>query len=151
MPGNCPACCPGFTVVATPDGQVPYALVGPDSVPVAPVQDYLAELQSADCSPLTLKSYAFDLLDWFRFLAAAGIGWQDATRAHVRDGVLSYAPGLEQRLEVASRSGEKGVDDLALGSRSASGTVVSLWTRRRARLASCRAASGERSTIGSGT
>jgi hypothetical protein len=61
-------------VVATPDGQVPYALVGPNCVPVEPVQDYLAELLAADCSPLTLRSYAFDLLDWFRFLAAAGVG-----------------------------------------------------------------------------
>ena len=34
------------------------------------------------------------------------------------------------------------------GGRSASGTACSPWTRRRARLASWRAASGERSTIG---
>jgi hypothetical protein len=75
-------------VVATPGDQVPYALVGPDGEPVEPVQDYLAELLAADCSPLTLRSYAFDLLDWFRFLAAAGVGWQHATRALVRDWVL---------------------------------------------------------------
>jgi integrase/recombinase XerC len=57
-------------------------------MPVEPVHDYLAELQAADCSPLTLKSYAVNLLDWFRFLAAAGIGWQDASRYHIRDWVL---------------------------------------------------------------
>jgi site-specific recombinase XerD len=77
-----------LTVAPTPAGQVPYALIGPDSEPVAAVQDYLAELLAADCSPLTLRSYAFDLLDWFRFLAATGVGWQHATRAHVRDWVL---------------------------------------------------------------
>jgi integrase/recombinase XerD len=82
-----------FTVMATPGDEVPYALVGPDGEPVEPVQDYLAELLSADCSPLTLRSYAFDLLDWFRFLAAGGVGWQHATRAHVRDWVL----GLRSR------------------------------------------------------
>ena len=64
-----------FTVVATPGSEVPYALVGPDGEPVVPVQDYLAELLAADCSPLTLRSYAFDLLDWFRFLAAASLYW----------------------------------------------------------------------------
>jgi integrase/recombinase XerD len=82
-----------FTVAPTPGGRLPYALVGPDGEPVAAVQDYLAELLAADCSPLTLRSYAFDLLDWFRFLAATGASWHDATRAHVRDWVL----GLRSR------------------------------------------------------
>jgi Phage integrase, N-terminal SAM-like domain len=76
-----------YTMAATPAEQIPYALVGPDGEPVAAVQDYLTELLAADCSPLTLRSYAFDLLDWFRLLAAAGVGWQHATRAHARDWV----------------------------------------------------------------
>jgi hypothetical protein len=29
---------------------------------------YLRELAASDCSPATLRSYAFDLLRWFRFL-----------------------------------------------------------------------------------
>ena len=64
-----------FTVAPTPEREVPYALVGPDGEPVAPVQGYLTELLAADCSPLTVRSYAFDLLDWFRFLAAASLYW----------------------------------------------------------------------------
>jgi hypothetical protein len=88
-PANPLACHPGFTVVPTPGSRVPYALIGPDGAPVAPVQDYRTELLAADCSPLTLRSYAFALLDWLRFLATAGVGWQQATRAHVRDWVLS--------------------------------------------------------------
>lgn len=48
-----------------------YARVGRDGEPVGSVQDYLAELLAGDCRPLTLRSSAFDLLDWFRFLAAA--------------------------------------------------------------------------------
>ncbi len=67
-----------FQVVPAPEGPVPYALVGRDSLPVAPVQEYLTELLASDCSPLTLKSYAHDLQDWFRFLAAAGVGWDHA-------------------------------------------------------------------------
>ena len=56
----------------------------------------------------------------------------------------------EQRLEVAvARGGEERVDHLALACRDRRpASVVAPWTRRRARLASCRAASGERSTIG---
>ena len=53
-----------FRVVCTPDGQLPYMLVGPAGTPVEPVRDYLLELFASDCSPLTIKSYAFDLLDW---------------------------------------------------------------------------------------
>src|SRR6266545_6273338 len=79
----------GFCVAATPDARVPYALLDPDGEPVEPVEDYLAELLASDYSPLTLKSYAFDLQDWFRFLAAAGMGWEQATRKHVRDWVLA--------------------------------------------------------------
>jgi hypothetical protein len=51
------------------------ARVGRDGEPVGSVQDYLAELLAGDCSPLTLRSSAFDLLDWFRFLAAASLYW----------------------------------------------------------------------------
>ena len=42
-----------------------YARVGRDGEPVGSVQDYLAELLAGDCRPLTLRSSAFDLLDWF--------------------------------------------------------------------------------------
>ncbi len=78
-----------FQVVPAPEGPVPCVLVGPDSVPVAPVQEYLTELLASDCSPPTLKSYPYDLLDWFRFLAAAGVGWEHAERRHVREWVLA--------------------------------------------------------------
>jgi hypothetical protein len=52
-----------------------YARVGRDGEPVGSVQDYLAELLAGDCSPMTLRSSGFDLLDWFRFLAAASLYW----------------------------------------------------------------------------
>jgi hypothetical protein len=32
------------------------------------VADYLRELSASDCSPLTIRCYAFDLMSWFRFL-----------------------------------------------------------------------------------
>ena len=35
---------------------------------VEPVTAFLRELVANDCSPLTIRSYAHDLLRWFRFL-----------------------------------------------------------------------------------
>jgi hypothetical protein len=64
-----------FRVVYTPDGQLPHMLVSPAGTPVEPVRDYLLDLFASDCSPLTTKSYAFDLLDWFRFLVNVGVSW----------------------------------------------------------------------------
>jgi len=77
-----------YAVVEEPEGIPPYALAGPDGSPIEPVTDYLLELLASDCSPATLKSYALDLLDWFRFLDRSGVLWYRAERAHVRDYVL---------------------------------------------------------------
>ncbi|WP_255450588.1 tyrosine-type recombinase/integrase [Skermania sp. ID1734] len=45
---------------------------------------YLRELSASDCSPLTLRSYAFDLLRWFRFIDGRHLEWQRAERVDVR-------------------------------------------------------------------
>jgi integrase len=63
-------------------------LVGPDGAPVGPATHYLLELLASDCSPATLKSYIFDLLDWYRFLERVRVDWERAERHHVRDYVL---------------------------------------------------------------
>lgn len=84
-----PAVTADFKVAWTPEGVIPYALVGPDGAVVEPVQDYLVELSACDCSPLTLRSYAYDLLDWFRFLATVGVEWEQAARHNVRAWVLA--------------------------------------------------------------
>lgn len=39
----------------------------------ADVTRWLIDLQASDYSPAMLRSYAYDLLSWLRFLAAAGI------------------------------------------------------------------------------
>jgi site-specific recombinase XerD len=45
---------------------------------------YLRELAASDCSPATLRSYAFDLLRWFRFLHRQLRPWERAERLDVR-------------------------------------------------------------------
>jgi hypothetical protein len=36
-------------------------------------------------TPATLRSYAYDLLSWLRFLNAVEVAWTQATRWEVRD------------------------------------------------------------------
>jgi integrase len=50
---------------------------------VEPVTAYLRDLAVSDCSPLTLRSYAFGLLRWFRLLWLLEVGWETATEADV--------------------------------------------------------------------
>ena len=56
---------------------------GGASVPV--VRSFLADLAASDTADSTLRSYAYDLLRWFRFLAAVDIEWRVATRREVSD------------------------------------------------------------------
>ncbi len=77
-----------YGVVEVSDGHPRYALVDQNGDVVEPVTQYLLELLASDSSPSTIKSYAFALLDWYRFLACAGVPWDRAERQHVRDYVL---------------------------------------------------------------
>jgi site-specific recombinase XerD len=59
---------------------------------------YLRELAASDCSPATLRSYAFDLLRWFRFLHRQLTPWERAERLDVRTFVewLREAPNPQR-------------------------------------------------------
>jgi site-specific recombinase XerD len=63
----------------------PYRLLDADGVVVTPVAEYFAELQAADSSKATVRSYGMDLLRWWRFLHAVGVLWSQATRVEARD------------------------------------------------------------------
>jgi hypothetical protein len=60
--------------------------------------EYLRELAASDCSPSTLRSYAFDLLRWFRFLHRHLTPWERAERLDVRSFVewLREAPNPQR-------------------------------------------------------
>lgn len=45
---------------------------------------WLRDLATCDVSPATLRSYAYDLLRWLRFLHVLGLRWERAERVHVR-------------------------------------------------------------------
>jgi integrase len=70
---------------ATGDLFLPYRLVDGDGVAVEPVTAFLAELAACGRPAATQRSYGMDLLRWFRFLWAVGVGWDQATRVEARD------------------------------------------------------------------
>ena len=77
---------PGIgSVAATEDPVEPYQLLDADGAVVAPVASFLRDLLAASRAPLTLRSYAHDLLRWWRFLAGVDVRWDRATPVEGRD------------------------------------------------------------------
>ena len=63
----------------------PYRLRDPAGILVGPVAAFLRDLQASGRPETTLRAYAIALLRWYRFLWAAGVPWDQATRAEARD------------------------------------------------------------------
>ena len=73
-------------VEEVPGGLVPYRLVDASGTEMAAVSEFLRNLTASDCSPGTVRSYAFELLGWIRFLRRGG--------GPVGPGVASRGPRL---------------------------------------------------------
>jgi site-specific recombinase XerD len=69
----------------TGDQWMPFRLIGPDGAVAEPASVFFADLLAAGRSATTVRSYGMDLLRWLRFLHAAGVAWDMATRAEARD------------------------------------------------------------------
>ena len=69
----------------TGDRWLPFRLVDPAGAVVQPVGAFFADLLAAGRSEATVRSYGMDLLRWFRFLWAARVPWNMATRIEARD------------------------------------------------------------------
>ena len=63
----------------------PVRLIDSDGEPVVAVMAFLRELQASGRSAATQRSYAMDLLRWFRFGWAIDVGWDQATRVEARE------------------------------------------------------------------
>ena len=63
----------------------PVRLIDDDGELVVAVMAFLRELQASGRSAATQRSYAMDLLRWFRFGWAIDVGWDQATRVEARD------------------------------------------------------------------
>lgn len=86
-------------VVRTTDSSLAWRI----TVDGAVIDDFLRELSANDCSPQTLRSYAFDLMRWWRFLAVLGRRWDAVSRQDVRSLVL----WMRQIPRVGAKSGAK--------------------------------------------
>ena len=83
----------------TGDPVEPYRLIDGRGEVVEPVLVYFRELQAASRSAATIRSYGMDLLRWFRFLWAADVAWDRATRVEARD--------FSRRLQLADKPGAR--------------------------------------------
>lgn len=101
---------PRWGRVISVEGVVPWLVVNDDGLPVEPIRRYLADFVARDNRPGSVRSYAYDLLRWWRWLQAVGVGWDEATPAEARDLVLwlKQAAKLSQsaRTESAATAGK---------------------------------------------
>lgn len=79
---------PRWGRVVPAGGVVPWLVVGPGGEPVEPVRRFLTDFVARDNRPGSVRSYAYGLLRWWRWLRAVGVEWDRATPAEVRDLVL---------------------------------------------------------------
>src|SRR6185295_18447292 len=79
---------PRWGRVVPADGPVPWTVLSDDDAEVDAVGQYLREFVARGGSPLSARSYAFDLLRWWRWLKVTGVEWNRATSADVKDYVL---------------------------------------------------------------
>ncbi len=67
---------------------MPWLVVDPEGVPVVPIRRFLADFVARDNRPGSVRSYAYDLLRWWRWLRVVEVAWDKATPTEGRDLVL---------------------------------------------------------------
>ncbi len=83
-------------VVGTED-VVPWVVVDPSRQPVEPISRFLREFVARGNRAGSVRSYAFDLLRWWRFLLAVDVEWDKATSTEVWDFVLWFEQARKPR------------------------------------------------------
>jgi hypothetical protein len=79
---------PTWGRVVSLDGVVPWVVVDPSGRPVAPVLRFFEDFVARGYRPSSVRSYAYALLRWWRWLVAVQVEWDRATSAEARDFVL---------------------------------------------------------------
>lgn len=102
-----------------PPTGAPWELLDECGRAIVPVNRWLEELAVSDYSPSTIKAYAYDLLNWFRFLDAVQVPWTMATRNEVRDWVLwnKQRPNSQRSRTAASGRPDAGEVNARTGKR----------------------------------
>lgn len=90
--------------VVSAAGVVPYLVVDSDEVPVEPIYRFLREFVARGRSTGSVRSYAYDLHRWWRFLRAVHVEWDVASSVEVRDFVLWMLQASKSRPGTRARS-----------------------------------------------
>ena len=96
-------------------------MVDPDDVPVEPVRRFLLDFVARDNRPGSVRSYAYDLLRWWRWLQVVDVDWDKTTSAEVRDFVLWLRQASKPGGSARTRLGRDGRDDQPGDPQAASG------------------------------
>jgi integrase len=75
-------------VEETGDQLMPFRLLDGQGAEVTAVTEFLHHMLADDASPASLRSYAYELLSWHRFLLAVEVSWDLAGRVEARDFAL---------------------------------------------------------------
>jgi integrase len=86
------------------DGPVPFVVVDEDGRPVEPIRRFLRDFVARGHAAGSVRSYAYDLLRWWRFLRAVEVGWDRASSAEVRDFVLWLQQATKSRATARTTS-----------------------------------------------
>jgi integrase/recombinase XerD len=79
---------PSWGRVAPAAGVVPWLLLDPDGVPVEVVREFLTDFVARGNRAASVRSYAYGLLRWWRWLQVVDVRWDQVRPGEVRDYVL---------------------------------------------------------------
>lgn len=87
------------SVVPSGRSHPPFVVLDGEDAEVGVVAEFLRDLALGDASPLTCRSYAYELLRWFRLLWMLELAWQRATESDVAVlvGWMRSAPNPQRR------------------------------------------------------
>jgi integrase len=88
---------PRWGKVAASDGPSPWCVVDPDGRVVEPIQRFLIDFVACGNQPTSVRSYAYGLLRWWRWLCVTGVEWNRARPDDVRDYVLWIQRAVKPR------------------------------------------------------
>jgi integrase len=90
-------CLSSWGRVVAAEGVVAWLVVDPAGQPVEPISRFLRDFVARGNRAGSVRSYAFDLLRWWRFLRAVDVEWDKATSTEVRDFVLWFGQARKPR------------------------------------------------------
>jgi integrase len=79
---------PSWGSVVEDGGAAAWLVVDDVGEALGPVRQYLVEFAARGNRPGSMRSYAYDLLRWWRWLRLLDVAWEGATSAEVRDYAL---------------------------------------------------------------